>query len=80
MTDRRTVLTVVIGVAVLAFAGLIGIVVLALFERPIPDALGNVTVGGLTALGAILASTRSSPPSTIETTTTTSVGEDVPAP
>lgn len=61
MTDRRTVLAVVIGLAVTVLVGVVGIVLLASMDKPTPDVLGYVVTTGIGALGAVLASTRTAP-------------------
>lgn len=54
MTDRKIILIVTVAIAVLGLAGLAGIILLAVVEKPVPDVLQNITVGSLTALAALL--------------------------
>lgn len=65
MTDRRTVLAVALGLVLIALAGVAGITLLAFTDHQAPEVLGNVTVGALGALAALLASTRSGPASDV---------------
>ncbi|WP_248579888.1 hypothetical protein [Nocardioides sp. InS609-2] len=41
-------------VGALALAALLGIIALALLDRPVPDVLQNIAVGSLTGLTALL--------------------------
>jgi len=56
--DRRTVLAVVLGLVLLASLALAGAIYLAAVKTPVPDLLGYVVTGGLGALSAMLATTR----------------------
>lgn len=54
MTNFRLYLMVVAFIGVTLLAGVAGIVVLAVLERPTPDVLQNVTIGALTGLVGLL--------------------------
>lgn len=59
MTSTRTV----IGVVGLALLGsVVGIVVLAVLQHPIPDVLQNIAVGSLTGLVGLLKNTQEPAP------------------
>lgn len=57
MTPRQAIVLVVRGLVGLTFAGLLGILVLAVLGKPIPDVLQNVTIGSMTAVAGILSKT-----------------------
>lgn len=59
--DRTTIRLVTVSLAVLAVASLAGIVFLSATSHPIPDVLQNVVIGAMSALAALLASTKSEP-------------------
>lgn len=58
MTDRKTVLAVVILLGFLAIACVAGAVILVAFDKSVPDGLWTIGAGAAGALGAVLASTR----------------------
>lgn len=58
MTDRKTVLAVVILLGLLAIACVGGAVTLVAFDKSVPDGLWTIGAGAAGALGAVLASTR----------------------
>lgn len=59
--DRTTIRIVTVSLAALAVASLAGIVFLSATSHPIPDVLQNVVIGAMSALAALLASTKSEP-------------------
>lgn len=61
MTDKRVVFVVAVGLVTLAFGGLAGLIVLAAFDKTIPDLLGYVITTSIGALASLLAVTRSEP-------------------
>lgn len=63
MTDRKTVLAVIVGLTAVVMTSILGIILLAFTDHKVPETLGAVAIGGFGALAAVLASTRSSPPS-----------------
>lgn len=65
MTDRRIPLIVVATLAAVVIIGLGAMAYLATTQTPIPDQLDRLTFGALTALGAILATTRGSEPAPV---------------
>ena len=60
MTDRKIVLAVVVTLGFLAVTSLVGIVMLAVLEKPVPDVLQNVGIGSMSAVAALLAKTSTS--------------------
>lgn len=60
MSDRRIPLIVVLTLAAVVVVGTGFMGYLATTQTPIPDQLDRLTFGALTAIGAILATTRSS--------------------
>lgn len=61
MIDRSTHRIAVTAVAVVLGMCVLGIIVLAVLERAIPDILENVTVGSLTGLVGLLATPKQEP-------------------
>lgn len=61
MTDRKTVLAVVILLGLLGIVCVGGAIVLAAFDKSIPDGIWTIGAGSAGALGAVLASTRTTP-------------------
>lgn len=56
MIDRGTFRIIAVSVAAVLVLCVVGIVLLALSDKPVPDILENVTVGALTGLVGLLAS------------------------
>lgn len=53
--------TVVLAVSTLGILSVLGVIVLAVLQHPIPDLLQNVAVGSLTGLVGLLVPTSSEP-------------------
>ena len=62
MTDKRTVLAVVVLLGLVALASLAGAVVLIAFDKAVPDGIWTTGSAAVGALAAVLATTRSIPP------------------
>lgn len=80
MTSRTTVLAVVVGLGLIALAVVVGGLVLAGLDKPIPDSLVTIGASAAGALGGVLASTRSTlgPNDTEPTTFTATVRQPEP--
>ena len=61
MTDKKTIYMVTAFLGVVILGGMAAIVTLTLFDKAIPDIIGNVTTTALGALGALLVSTKVDP-------------------
>lgn len=61
-TDRRNVTLVIATLAGLGLVALAGGIILAAMDKPVPEQLWLIATGALSALAALLASTRSSEP------------------
>lgn len=83
MNSTRTVSIVVGGLALALLIAVIGVIVLAIGNHPVPDLLKEIGVGALAALAGILARTNTEPDPTVkaftETTPLSGVIESVPA-
>lgn len=62
MIDRATFKVIAVAVAGVLVLCVVGIVILTLFDKAVPDILENVTVGSLTGLVGLLASPRGGEP------------------
>lgn len=61
MTDKSTVRIVTVGLALMALLGLAGMIYLAAIEKPVPDAVSNLTSAAVGAVAALLARTSVEP-------------------
>ena len=61
MTDKRTIFLVTIFLGLVILGGMASVVALTLFDKAIPDIVGNVTTTALGALSALLVSTKVDP-------------------
>jgi hypothetical protein len=61
MTDRRTIFLVTLFLGLVVLGGLGAVVTLVLFDKVVPELIGNVTTAALGALSALLVSTRVDP-------------------
>lgn len=64
MTESRTVLAVVLSIAVLALFGLIGSLLFSWHGRAVPESVTAATSVAIGSLASLLASTRTKPPAT----------------
>ena len=61
MTDKRTIYLVTTFLGLVVLGGMASVLALTLFDKVVPDILGNVTTTALGALAALLVSTKVDP-------------------